>query len=117
MANVNDFTKWSPTKKYREYIASPEWRKKREHAIVRAGFVCQNCKVSKRELEVHHLTYRNLGNESPHELIVLCHSCHKMADEKRRRDVYRRLITQYGAAEYDKKKFEWDAERRREGRE
>jgi hypothetical protein len=63
---------------YDEYITSAEWREKRAEALARAGNMCQQCGAN-GSLEVHHLTYKNLGNERPEELLVLCRFCHALA--------------------------------------
>lgn len=59
-----------------EYTKSPHWRATRERALLRAGGYCARCRLKSNRLEVHHLTYRNLGQERESELIVLCHDCH-----------------------------------------
>ena len=60
---------------YKEYLNSFHWnkiktqfRKKYKH--------CAIC-FSKKALNVHHLTYKNFGNENPEDLILLCNVCHK----------------------------------------
>lgn len=70
---------------YQTYIASPQWRRRAEAALVRAGYCCEHCGLShySRKLEVHHLTYERLGHERPEDLEVLCHECHQAADAER----------------------------------
>lgn len=70
---------------YAEYIRSPQWRRKAEAALARAGYCCQRCGLSQysRRLEVHHLTYERFRAERPADLVVLCHECHEQADEER----------------------------------
>ncbi len=65
--------------RYERYIQSPQWKAQREAALARAKHCCQLCGVSKwsAQLEVHHLTYENLGNELPADLMVLCEKCHQ----------------------------------------
>ncbi len=60
---------------YENYLASPEWKQKRDKIIQKNPF-CQECKINFAE-DVHHLTYKNLYNEKDYELIALCRSCHK----------------------------------------
>jgi hypothetical protein len=75
---------------YRTYIRSDAWRRRRKDAILRStkdGW--PRCEVCGRPgihhkrlqpgdifgssgLQVHHLHYRNLGQEEPEDLIVLC---------------------------------------------
>ena len=61
---------------YREYLCSDWWHWKRERAIKRAGGRCELCGNTGR-LEVHHTTYDNLGREKNHDLVALCHHCHR----------------------------------------
>lgn len=60
--------------KYNEYIKSKEWSKKRLYYLKRWK-ECYVCRSTKR-LELHHLCYKNLGNEKPKDLVFLCHNCH-----------------------------------------
>src|SRR5215475_10158177 len=84
---------------YREYLASAEWKLRRDDALHRAYYRCQSPTCPEPQLrslsdedlrfvceeylpphhyrlEVHHLTYERLGNEHPDDLIVLCPQCH-----------------------------------------
>jgi 5-methylcytosine-specific restriction endonuclease McrA len=62
-------------KNYRKYINSKEWKLKRD-AIVEKYKKCSCC-GSEENLNVHHLTYENLGNENESDLLLLCKDCHK----------------------------------------
>lgn len=62
--------------KYRDYLNSDEWKKKRAEARKRAGGKCKVC-GSRARLETHHKTYKNLGKERQHELVVLCDVHHE----------------------------------------
>jgi restriction endonuclease Mrr len=63
---------------YRLYLRTPEWRRTRAAALVRAGNAC-SLDVSHTEgLEVHHRTYERLGEELVTDLTVLCHACHQL---------------------------------------
>jgi 5-methylcytosine-specific restriction endonuclease McrA len=62
---------------YLGYIRSAAWRGRRTAALIRAGHRCQVCGAKKR-LEVHHVTYQNLGNERDEDLTVLCWQCHAL---------------------------------------
>lgn len=81
---------------YREYIQSTAWRMRRNQAVRDAGYRCQRCN-GKRDLQVHHRSYENLGRETSADLEVLCASCHgdHHADEGKPQTVgiYLRLIT------------------------
>lgn len=61
-----------------EYLRSPHWLALRERMLKRAGGFCQRCRERRAPLEVHHLTYRNVGQERESELKVLCHECHEL---------------------------------------
>jgi hypothetical protein len=60
---------------YAEYLQSSWWRARRNDALRAASYRCHRCE-SKRELQVHHLTYERLGTEHPDDLEVLCRGCH-----------------------------------------
>lgn len=66
---------------YDEYIKSKKWQRKRRLALQRADFRCERC-GSAINLQVHHITYDHLGNESFYDLIVLCNKCHGEIHEK-----------------------------------
>jgi 5-methylcytosine-specific restriction endonuclease McrA len=63
------------TKFYRQHLESPEWKAKRELVLKRCGGVCEGC-GSASASEVHHVTYKHLGNEFLFELLGLCSACH-----------------------------------------
>jgi hypothetical protein len=60
---------------YAKYLKSHSWKMKRRTVLGRANHRCQLCDTRFR-LEVHHRTYKRLGNERDGDLIVLCSSCH-----------------------------------------
>ena len=62
---------------YSEYLISNQWKEVRELALERAKGRCQIC-GSSRDLDVHHNTYDNFGNEREHleDLVVLCAEHH-----------------------------------------
>lgn len=61
---------------YAAYRKTDHWHKARAAALARAGSRCQVCSC-KTHLQVHHNTYKNLGEEKPEDLVVLCDSCHE----------------------------------------
>lgn len=69
---------------YDKYRQSPHWRKTRQQAILDAGNTCQDCWDLLRgelwldKLEVHHQTYKRLGDERVGDLRVLCRICHSI---------------------------------------
>lgn len=62
-------------KEYKKYIRSTEWKRKKSELLKNHPF-CTRCS-SKEKLQVHHMNYRNLGNEKDLDLVVLCKKCHK----------------------------------------
>ena len=61
--------------KYNEYMASEQWAEKRKEAFKHHGSFCHLCKTRKR-LQIHHLSYKNLGDEPMKDLVPLCKTCH-----------------------------------------
>lgn len=64
----------SRKKEYEQYLKSNEWITKRDK-IREKRKLCEICKEYEN-LQVHHLTYENLGNEKDEDLILLCKKCH-----------------------------------------
>lgn len=62
--------------KYKSYIHSKEWLNRKTILYEKFGRECMACD-SNKNLNVHHSSYRNLGNEADDELVVLCKSCHE----------------------------------------
>ena len=64
-------------REYREYLASPLWRAKRQEALDAHGNVCEYC-GAKGSCDVHHKRYPSvLGEELLRDLQPLCRNCHK----------------------------------------
>lgn len=68
---------------YIEYLKSDAWNERRLARLQKAKYRCERCGERDR-LDVHHKTYKHLGNEPLSDLIALCQSCHWAADEERR---------------------------------
>ena len=66
---------------YQRYLRSNEWKQKAAERLKIDGMTCQCCGsrgTALNELQVHHLTYRNIGAEDVYkDLVTLCRSCHK----------------------------------------
>lgn len=71
---------WTNEQK-QEYLSSPKWAILRAQTVVRDGYSCQCCGAT-HSLEVHHITYERLGNETPSDLVILCRSCHQLVHNK-----------------------------------
>lgn len=63
---------------YRQYLRTPEWKRTRAAALLRAGNACSLDVTHTENLEVHHRTYERLGAELMSDLTVLCHACHQL---------------------------------------
>lgn len=66
-------------KKYREYLKSDDWKKKRAQKL-RYGATCAVC-ATRDHLDVHHLTYRRWFDVKKSDLRVLCRRCHALTHE------------------------------------
>ena len=62
--------------KYEQYLQSDIWKIRRDNVLARDRYECQMCGRTNR-LHVHHIVYKNLGNEPLSDLVTLCSSCHK----------------------------------------
>lgn len=82
---------------YKEtYLRSPEWRYKRDLIIKRDKNKCRCCDEKARD--VHHITYKRLGNEWSQDLISVCRSCHEKIHSKDY--VYVNLLKPYSRATF-----------------
>jgi len=63
---------------YEKYLKSSTWRKKREQLFALRGKRCESCS-SENLLQIHHLTYERIFNESLDDLKILCKGCHSNA--------------------------------------
>jgi 5-methylcytosine-specific restriction endonuclease McrA len=62
---------------YREYLRTPEWRRTRAAALLRAGHRCALNAAHDGSLHVHHNSYdERRGQERSIDLTVLCERCH-----------------------------------------
>ena len=62
---------------YREYLNSVKWKTIRDFVVLKSNSTCQECNKKTKKIQVHHLTYKNIYNEKPEDLICLCSTCHK----------------------------------------
>lgn len=77
---------------YENYLKTRHWRRIRNRKILSDG-VCFLCGKD-QNLQVHHRTYKRLGEEKESDLIVLCRECHKLmhTDQHTRKFVERLSI-------------------------
>jgi len=60
---------------YSNYLESKQWSNIRKMILMRAKWSCEKCD-SMGHLDVHHLNYKTVFNESLKDLVLLCRSCH-----------------------------------------
>lgn len=72
-------------KLYNEYMKSEEWNKKSLERLKIDDFQCVLCGCN-GFLEVHHISYKRLGNENVYEdLVSVCPRCHVLLHNYYRR--------------------------------
>ena len=60
---------------YKQYLKTEVWQRKRRAALKAADYRCERCGCP-TNLDVHHVSYSNLGHEPMSDLVVLCRACH-----------------------------------------
>ena len=60
---------------YNSYLQTPKWFERRDAVLRRAKGMCEGCGKRKAE-QIHHLTYRNAGDEFLWQLVAVCKVCH-----------------------------------------
>ncbi len=88
---------------YYKYIVSKRWKSKSYKFMSNVGFKCEEC-GSSNNLTCHHLTYKNLGNETKRDICVLCWNCHKERHKRHHNKI--EPVKSKAQIEYDKKKLE-----------
>ena len=71
---------------YQKYLQSAHWQQRRKQAIEDVCHACEKCDIPRwlaqiayeQDLNVHHLSYQNLGREEDDDLEVLCRRCHEI---------------------------------------
>lgn len=71
-------TEWD--KWYQAYISSPEWKDKRSRVLERDNYQCKACE-RRKATQVHHLTYKHVGDEPLFDLVSVCDTCHDRLTE------------------------------------
>lgn len=61
---------------YHSYLNSKKWHDKRNEMLNFSNYKCNRCGEMEK-LQVHHLNYNTIGDESLGDLEVVCVSCHK----------------------------------------
>jgi hypothetical protein len=73
------------SEEYRQYIASADWQQRRKQ-FLRPWTFCWGCMMPRwlakiaygQDINVHHKSYANLGNERPTDVTTLCRRCHEI---------------------------------------
>lgn len=66
---------------YKEYLKTKHWAKVKAQFHAEHKKICVMCQGNKY-LQVHHMTYANIGNEKEEDLAFLCNDCHKLIYKK-----------------------------------
>lgn len=67
---------------YRKYLHSAAWERKRLAVLKRCRGMCERC-GKWPVVNVHHLSYANVGNEPIGDLIGVCTRCHLELHERK----------------------------------
>ncbi len=86
---------------YQTYLNSNEWQETRQRIFKRDNFRCVKCGESKN-LQVHHITYENLGEEKDADLVTLCDKCHKSTHDL---DIHDHLVYALSCAKTPTERF------------
>lgn len=67
--------------RYHEYLNSPEWKAKRQAILKRDGNKCviSGCTTN---LNVHHITYDNIGDEPDYDLLTVSNEVHQIIHDE-----------------------------------
>ena len=74
--NLTEFSKYDK----KQYMKSSKWKAKRK-LVIKRDKVCQKC--AGPGTEVHHISYRYLGNEPLKDLALLCRKCHQKIHDRK----------------------------------
>lgn len=75
--------------KYRQYMASREWKERRAACLARAGRRCEyeengvRC-IATTYLQAHHKSYKRFTKEQPEDLMCLCKAHHELIESQLR---------------------------------
>lgn len=92
--------------RYYDYLQTEHWKEIKKKILERDRNKCLDCGEAVR-LNVHHLTYRNLGNERDEDLITLCGECHKLYHQEERLFQSRPFVKLFGIPKF--KVLAWTA--------
>ena len=62
------------------YLNTEHWKNFKEEALRHFNYKCHKCEIDNIDnnvtMDVHHLTYCNIGRETFNDVVVLCRECH-----------------------------------------
>lgn len=79
---------------YKKYLKSEHWKDKRKEFKGDYIRVCVICGTNEN-IHLHHMTYKNVGNENLNELCYLCEECHNNIHSKEDETPNRKLINTF----------------------
>lgn len=67
-------------RKYSTHLQSARWKAFKARIIAKRGCMCERCGISGHSLrlDLHHISYANVGRENDEDVKLLCHPCHQM---------------------------------------
>lgn len=75
---------------YANYLKSQHWALTRSRIIQNHPY-CEMCKSADKPLQVHHLSYKRLGEEKDSDLTPLCDECHAAVHQMEKIDAVKLL--------------------------
>jgi hypothetical protein len=79
---------------YDRYLRASHWQRYRRVTRYKRGQACEDCGITEemalryygKTLQIHHLTYENLGRERSEDVLLLCPRCHSLRHGGKRFD-------------------------------
>ena len=88
---------------YKEYLKTNHWLMLKARMYNKYKYKCAYCSTNK-DLNLHHKTYDNVGNERVKDLVYLCSNCHKLVHADKIKDTNLKLELKKKNARKNKKK-------------
>lgn len=76
---------------YKDYLKSQHWKATKQKFYSEKKYRCYFCGKG-NSLEIHHITYENIGKEMIEDMVYLCHSCHIKATFSKEKDVIQKWL-------------------------
>lgn len=94
---------------YKAYLHTLHWQNKRKHIYKIRNYTCEmcGCKIKKgQSYNIHHKTYKRVGNEKDSDLMLLCPDCHTLlhAKQNRQKEIMEFVLRLFTFKKYDKSK-------------